>query len=343
MPPRAFIADLSSSSYLQRIREGLAFIHADRQISPDTRLFVKPNLTFPTYRPGVMTTVEAVEAAIVALKDYTSHISVGDSDSGGYNPFSMDEVYGSVGMYDIGKRYGVSIVNLSDCPRQAVRLGGRGRPLTVDLPRLLTDETDLLISMPVPKIHMNTGVSLTYKNQWGCIPEPKDRLRLHPDFARVVFEVNRAIHARWAIVDGRIGLNVSGPMKGEPVDLDWLLVTDDIGAGARLCCELMQVPMRRVAPLRYAEKRGAIPSRCDIQLNRELTPFVRERFFLKRLWTDYPGLFAFRSRPLAYLAYFSPLAAVLHRLLYVFREPFYDYEGRKAIDGPEGMEDEREG
>jgi hypothetical protein len=27
----------------------------------------------------------------------------------------------------------------------------------------------------------------------------------------------------------------------------------------------------------------------------------------------------------ANLAYFSPLAKLLHRLLYLFREPFYDY------------------
>lgn len=330
MTGKAYLADLRSSSYLDRIREGLDHIGAGRVLTPQTRVFLKPNLTYPSYRPGVMTSVEAVEAAVIAVRDYTPHIALGDSDSGGYNPFSMDEVYGQIGMYDLGRRYGVDVVNLTNTPRRPVTLGGRGRPLTVDLPTLLTDETDLLVSLPVPKIHMNTGVSLSFKNQWGCIPEPKDRLRLHPDFSRVVFEVNRAIHAKLAIVDGRVGLNVSGPMRGKPVDLNWVLVADDLGAAERLCCELMQVPLRRVAHLRYAQRRGGVPARNEVDLNQDLTPFLGERFYLQRLWTDYPGLFAFRSRPLAYLAYFSPLAAALHRLLYLFREPFYDYEQRKV-------------
>ena len=329
MTNKAFIGRLSSSSYVDLIREGLDFIDAGKLIRPDTRVFLKPNLTFPTYRPGVMTSTAAVEAAVIALLDYTPHISIGDSDSGGYNPFSMDEVYREIGIVGLTERYGVGVVNLSSGPRRSVEVGGGGRAISVDLPTLLTDETDLLVTLPVPKIHMNTGVSLTFKNQWGCIPEPQDRLRLHPDFARVIYHVNQAIHARLAIVDGRVGLNVSGPMKGEPVDLDWLLVADGLGVGARLSCELMQVPLKRIAHLAYAERRGAVPERSEITVNRDLGPFLREKFYLRRLWTDYPGLFAFRSRSLAYLAYFSPAAALLHKLLYLFREPFYDYEDRK--------------
>jgi uncharacterized protein (DUF362 family) len=330
MTSRAYIGRLSSSCYLDLMREGLDFVGAGQALNNQSRIFLKPNLTFPSYRPGVMTSIEAVEAAIVALKDYTPHIYVGDSDSGGYNPFSMHEVYRETGLVEFSKRYGVEVVNLSDLPRQAVPIRDGSRPLSVDLPILLTDEIDHLVTLPVPKIHMNTQVSLSYKNQWGCIPEPKDRLRLHPRFAEVIYAVNMAIHADFAIVDGRYGLNVSGPMLGEPIELDWLLVTNGIGAAARLCLELMQIPLGRVGHLQYAERRGSIPQRSEIKLNQELAPFMRARFYLRRHWTDYPGLLAFRSRPLAYLAYFSPAASLLHRLLYLFREPFYDYGKGKA-------------
>jgi uncharacterized protein (DUF362 family) len=278
-----------------------------------------------------MTSPEAVEAAVIALKDYTSHVSLGDSDSGGYYPFSMEKVYGDIGMYDMGKRHGIDVVHLSDTPRKIVELGG-GAPLSLELPGLLTEETDLLITLPVPKIHMYTGVSLTFKNQWGCIPEPKDRLRLHPQLPRVLFEVNKAVHAKVAIVDGRWGLNVSGPLRGDAVALDWLLVTDDIGAGARICCDLMQVPLGKIRHLRYAERQGAIPRRTEIETNRDIAPFVRDRFRLRRRWTDYPGYLAFNSKSIAHLAYFSPLATFLHKALYLFREPFYDYEQNRPSD-----------
>ena len=138
--------------------------------------------------------------------------------------------------------------------------------------------------------------------------------------------MNKAVKARVAIIDGKFGLNVNGPMKGEPVELNWALITDDIGAGARLACELMQVPLSGINHLKYAQSLGLIPERRDIRLNCDLRPFIRNRFVLKRVWTDLPGFLAFKSPFISYLAYFSPLADILHRILYLFRDPFYDYQ-----------------
>ncbi|MDQ6615889.1 MAG: DUF362 domain-containing protein [Actinomycetota bacterium] len=327
MTARAFIDHVNGdgSDYLSAIRAGLAYVDFGIGLPAKPRVFVKPNLTFPSYRPGVMTSPAAVEALILALKDYTPHIWLGDSDSGGYNRFSMDEVYVTTGVAEYATRHGVEVVNLSHLPTQSVSFECRGRPLTLALPRLLTSEIDVLITMPVPKVHVNTGVSLTFKNQWGCIPEPTDRLRLHPYFKEVILEVNRAVKAKYAVIDGRYGLNGSGPLQGDPVELGWLCVTDDIGAGARVSCHLMQVSTRNVRHLRHAERQGWIPDLDAIEVNRDLAPFRGPKFKANRVWTDLPGWAAFHSPSLAHLAYFSKWAGPLHQLLYRFREPFYNY------------------
>jgi uncharacterized protein (DUF362 family) len=324
---RAFLGRVNSdgSDYLERIRAGLDFVRFGEGLPAQPRVFIKPNLTFPSYRPGVMTSPEAVEAAIVALQDYTPHIWVGDSDSGGYNPFAMEDVYAETGINQFAARHGVQVVNLSGLERVGISFRGRGREMQLDLPRLLVEEIDVLVTMPVPKVHTNTGVSLTFKNQWGCIPEPNDRLRLHPFFKETVVAVNQAVKAKYAIIDGRFGLNRSGPMKGDEVRLGWLAVTDDIGAGARMACELMQVELESIAHLRYARSLGLVPALADIECSDSLEGYLGPRFYMKRIPTDYPGLLAFRSRGLAHLAYFSRLAGPLHRILYRFREPFYDY------------------
>ena len=218
------------------------------------------------------------------------------ADSGGYNPFSMDEVYRETGLVERAARLGVSIVNLSREARSPIELSVGRRRIRVELPRLLTEEIDLLVTVPVPKMHANSTVSLTFKNQWGCIPEPRDRLRLHPYLAEVLVGLNRAVRAGPAIVDGRFGLTEGGPMRGRAVPLDWVVVTGDIGAGARVTCELMQVPLDRARHLRHARRQGLIPDLADVQLNTDLRPFLRERFVLRRAWTDYPGWLAFRSR-----------------------------------------------
>lgn len=326
MKTHVYLGSLLKNNYLENIKSGFDFIHLQDLIFPNAKVFIKPNLTFPEYRPGVMTNPQAIEAAVEALREYTPNIYMGDSDSGGYNRFSMDEVYKNIGILSLAEKYGVKIVNLSKVERRPITFSVDDRNISLPLPVFLMDEIDLFITMPVPKIHANTGLSLTFKNQWGCIPENTDRLHLHPYFKQVILEVNRAVKTRLAIVDGTFGLNQNGPMKGVAVPLDWIMVSDHIGAAAKTTCDLLQVPFEKVAHLKYAREKGWIPPENDIILNNEIKPFIKEKFLLKRKVMDFPGLLAFKNPFIAYLAYFSPLSGFLHKVLYLFREPFYDYK-----------------
>ena len=101
-------------------------------------------------------------------------------------------------------------------------------------------------------------------------------------------------------------------------------------------CELMQVQLERIRHLRLAKRRGLVPDLDEIEMNVETEQFIGPKFFLKRKWTDYPGYLAFNNRALAHIAYFSRLADPLHRLLYRFRDPFYDYQ--QAKEGRETSE-----
>src|ERR1019366_408124 len=103
--------DSLKNGYEEPIREGLKFIGVDGALKSSDRVAIKPNLTFPVFKPGVMTNPAAVEALIRVLKDYTGNITICESDSGGYNAFSMDEVFKSTGLAQIAKRYGVHVVN----------------------------------------------------------------------------------------------------------------------------------------------------------------------------------------------------------------------------------------
>jgi hypothetical protein len=81
--------------------------------------------------------------------------------------------------------------------------------------------------------------------------------------------------------------------------------------------------------LNYFKRQGWWTSFEKIELNQPVAPFLKEKFYLKRAWTDLPGLFCFNSSFLAWLGYRSPLAGFLHWLLYLFRKPFYDYDAEK--------------
>jgi uncharacterized protein (DUF362 family) len=324
-PARIFLQHLNAD-YDDVLRAGFDWIDLKSKLKPGGTVFIKPNLTFPVFRRGVMTHPACVEAMVRVLKDHTDRIIVGEADSGGYNRFDINSVMEKTGIKALEKKYGIQVVNLSHMPRRDIEFRYKGSEYKVPFPVLLLDEIDLFITTPVPKIHMYTGVSMSIKNQWGCIPEPSLRLKLHPILEKVLYEINRRLHPAISIIDGRYGLNRSGPMEGDAVDLNWLMMSDDLYAADYACCRLMQLDPKDIYYLRYVSKEEAGPSFDRMQFSQDYQPFVKTKFYRKLLWTDYPGYLAFRSFALAYLAYYSPLSDFLHKLVYLFRKPFYDYE-----------------
>ena len=327
--PTVFLADLEPG-YAKAVSDGLTHVGFFDKIAKGSTVFLKPNLTFPEYRPGVMTSFECVEAVTRCLTERGYQVMIGEAEGGGYNQFSMDAVFENVGITRLAAETGAKLVNISFTDPEILTLDAGGRKISVPVPKLLLHEIDAFITLPVPKIHMNTLVSMSIKNQWGCIQAPTERLKLHPYFAQVMFELNSRLPNAFSIIDGRYGLNRSGPMRGDVVNLNWLLASNDLVAADRVCCRLMHIDEARVDYLRYFQSRGWWTDYEAIRLNEPIARFQKERFYLTRKWTDYPGVLCFNSPFLAWLGYHSPLAGFAHWLLYLFREPFYDHDKEKA-------------
>ncbi|HEY6185852.1 MAG TPA: DUF362 domain-containing protein [Terriglobales bacterium] len=317
-----FISSLENG-YNDCIERGFEFLENTGKIQPTDRIAIKPNLTFPTFRKGVMTNPEAVEALVRYIKNFTANITVCESDSGGYNRFSMDEVFAKTGLSDMAKRYGVRIVNMSYVASRPIHFRYGMRKFSVPLPSFLLDETDLFITMPVPKVHCNTKVSISLKNQWGVIQQPDLRLKLHPYFNEVIYQINKALPRAISVVDGRYGLTRNGPMRGDDLELNWFLIGDNMFYVDYAVSRLMGYDYRDIPHLRHAFRKERIENFNAVKFNTDCKQFVNREFYLKRDWTDYPGVFTFNSRLLAYIGYESWLAKPLHWLLYRFREPFY--------------------
>lgn len=320
--PNIYINTLEKG-YLSAVREGLDWKGLRSIFKNSQRISIKPNLTFPTYSKGVTTSPEALEALIICLKDYTDRITVCESDGGGYNKFSMDEVFHKTGIFKIAERYGVRIVNLTSAPSRKVDVNIGLRKLSFPLPVYLLDESDLVVNMPVPKVHLNTVVSLAIKNLWGVIQEPKLRLKLHPYFKEVAYMITKALPKNIVVVDGKYGLNRTGPLRGNVVNLNWILISDNIFYADYIVTDLMGLDYRNIKYLKYIFQKEGIKSLKDIKINLDHTKFKKERFYIKREWTDLPGFLTFNSHTLAYIGYGSILAKPLHWLLYKFRKPFY--------------------
>jgi uncharacterized protein (DUF362 family) len=318
-----FHIETLGDDYLPAIQQGFDWVGGLSFLKWGDKVCIKPNLTFPTFSEGVMTNPAALEAVVVHLKNFTNEITICESDSGGYNRFSMDEVFRKTGIAEFAKRHGVRIRNMSFVQSRSVPCQIGRKTLSISLASFLLDETDLFITMPVPKVHSNSIVSIALKNQWGLIQEPALRLKLHPFFKEVIYEINRVLPRALAVVDGKFGLNRDGPLRGDPVLLNWVAVSDNLFVTDFVVSDLMGFDWCTIPYLRYAFKREGLKSLASVEFNRDYRDFKKIKFSLQRQWTDYPGVFTFNSRFLAYLGYESILAKPSHWLLYRFREPFY--------------------
>jgi uncharacterized protein (DUF362 family) len=279
------------------------------------RVVLKPNFTYPYYKPGVTTSPLMISAAAKILREYTPHIAIVETD-GGYGAWKASEAFFGHGMNLLSEKYGIEIVNLNEEPWELISYRSGGKYCQLPLPIRLLHETDVFITMPVPKIHCMTGLSLAYKNQWGCIPDIM-RLRRHYIFDDAIVAINEALKPA-VLADGTFFLNRTGPMEGHPVRMNLILAASDAGSFDRYVSELMGYSWRKVRHLKRAEKRGDLPySLSDISFNISPHEINMRAFTLKRTLRHWIALFAFRSRFLTWFGYESWFGrVVLHSILY---------------------------
>jgi uncharacterized protein (DUF362 family) len=303
----------------QFIRSFSSF-HLDEDFTRANAIFIKPNLTYSTYKKGVTTRIEFIEMLVAALRQVDSRtiIYIGEGE-GGYNSFSMKDAMQAMGFYDLEKKYSkVKVINLSKLPSRTIELEANGKPYLIDLPILLLEEVDFCITCPLPKVHCMTKITLSLKNQWGCLPDTM-RLKNHYVFDEIIGQVCEKLKFRYALLDGKYGLDRNGPMVGKPVEVNWFVAGNSLGAFDMIVSEMMGFDWTKVGHLRTTEKYGLMPKREDINIIGD-NKGLKRKFVLNRNFWNYPALAAFNSQKLTHLFYFSKLSKLLHDIMYTFRK-----------------------
>jgi uncharacterized protein (DUF362 family) len=284
---------------------------------------VKPNLTATRHRPGVTTTPELLERVVKLLLDNGNRVSVVESD-GGYGAWTCGQAFAGHGIPEMCARLGAAAVNLSAAPAVTLAVEQGGRREAIPFPAMLVDGVDAFVTMPVPKVHGMTGVSLAMKNQWGLIPDPL-RLHYHHVFDAGILAVNRRLPPARAIVDGTWFLDHGGPIEGRALRKGLVIAADSIGECDRYLCALMGVDPRRISHLRHAVAAGFVPADLAT-VEHDAAALARHRYrsVLRRTARQSVVRVFFRSRGLTRLMYTSRFGRALHAV-------FYRVAGRPAV------------
>jgi len=249
-------------------------------------IFIKPNLTYPKYKEGVTTSIEFIENLVENLRkiNNTTKIYIGDGE-GGYNSFSMTEAMKTMGFYDLEKKYqNIKIINLSKIQSCRVELKVNNKPYPIDLPELLVKEIDFSITCPVPKVHCMTNVSLAFKNQWGCLPDTM-RMKNHYVFDEIIGQICKILKFKYVFLDGKYGLNINGPIVGNPIEVDWFIVSNSLGAFNVIVSKLMGFNWKNIKHFKKADNLGLIKKKKDIKIIGNIELFKKD-FVLKRNFSN---------------------------------------------------------
>jgi len=217
---------------------------------------IKPNLVTPdkAEEPGLMTDVRIVEAIIKEIRKVAKcRIVVAEgSASEPTNDLYTKDAFERNGYGDLVKKYGVELKDLNEDHRITVRLAGLGYD-EYEMPETIM-KCDCLIDVPLLKTHCMTGVTLGMKCLFGLMPLPK--ARFHAKLDGVLCDIIRMRRPDLVVVDGLVGTEGQGPLRGKPIRMDLVLAGRDIVAVDAVSTAVMGYEPRTIRHLALAAENG---------------------------------------------------------------------------------------
>jgi len=314
-----FLAYLSKveGKLRDKLLEGLEFIGWREIVKKDDVVFIKPNFTFPVFREGVTTNPKVIKSLLELLKDRCARVIVGESD-GGNRSFKAEEAFAGHKIIEICKEVGAELVNLSTLPSKFVEAEILSKKVKVQLPKILLEEVDCFISLPVLKVHVMTGVSLGLKNLWGCYSDTMRCLH-HQNLDRKLTLMAKILNPKITIIDGLYALNGHGPMYGEPVKTDLLLMSNNIVVADALGAAIMNIPLKRAKHILVAEKESIGTTRLEnVKINTDWSRYRRE-FRIRRTIIDRLSTIPFNSYAAAKLIMDSSFTPLIYKVAAILR------------------------
>ena len=312
----AYITQVDNS-LKDKLSEGLEFIDWKTQVKTDSTIFIKPNFTFPYYKEGITTTPELLKSLLEIIKDRADNVIVGESDGGNYS-FSADAAFKGHGMYEICRDTGVELVNLSKLPSKFIEDKIQGKEVKVQLPKLLLEGIDCFISVPVLKVHVMTGVTLSIKNLWGCHPDTMRCLQ-HQNFGYKITLITKLLDPKIVVIDGIYALDGHGPMYGEQVKMNLILTANNPVVADALGAEIMGIPLKKAKHIVIAEREGiGIANLREVKINNDWEQFKRQ-FQIRKTLLDRTSWLLFNSDALAKLVISSPFTPLIYKVAGMLR------------------------
>jgi uncharacterized protein (DUF362 family) len=229
------------------------------------RVLIKPNAArIAAPGEGVTTHPGVVAAVIDFLKERRAReIVVGESCIFGV---AAGEAFRKAGLEETAAARKVSLVDLDRLDPVEIRIP-RGRLLKKIRVSSLLHKVDLVVSVPVLKTHMHTGVTLGIKNLKGLLWK-REKARFHhlasnPEVTKgekeldwAIAEMATALSSHLVVADGSFGMEGMGPGYGKAKKMGVVVAGENALAADAVAARLMGFDPAEIPHLRLCRDFG---------------------------------------------------------------------------------------
>lgn len=252
----AKFSELSPSKF----QEILQNLHVWQSLQTAQHIIIKPNLcggSSPHYDAGcgVWVTSQVTARIVNNLLQLKSEglIYIVESDSTGHGYVSKKFL--NTGLRDLSNlSQRVRIFDLTRSEHEMITLKDGLYFKRIDISELLT-RGYFFISLAKIKTHNISHVSGVLKNQFGCLPYMRKNT-FHPNLSKVIADVNSVIKTDLCILEAVPGMGGDGPVRGTPIQTDFMMLSNDPVAADSQMCRLLNILPHKVHHIKLAEKRG---------------------------------------------------------------------------------------
>jgi uncharacterized protein (DUF362 family) len=275
------------------ISAGLKELGVAKQEISGKRILLKPNLveahpgathinTHPLIIRGAAEAFRKCGAAEVIVAEGPGHCR------------DMLSILEDTGLVEILRGERITFRDLNEDAWYTVpNTAGRTSLKQLILPETLR-QVDWVVSMPKLKTHHWAGVTLSMKNLFGVMPGifygwPKNVFHWE-GIEQSIIDINTAVTAHFAIVDGIVGMEGDGPIMGKPRHAGVIVMGRNLVAVDATCARIMGINPQKVSYLAAAGKRLGPVREPSILQRGETIASVRTDFELLQTIEAHRGL-----------------------------------------------------
>lgn len=239
-----------------------ALSNIDLSPAKGKRVLLKPNAgRIASFDKGITTHPQVIAAAIDAFQEAGATVAIGESPISGVNTL---EAFEATGIAKVANERNCKLIDMDARPFHKVNIpeGVTLKSIKV-CPEIF--EYDIIVSIPVIKTHMHTGVTLALKNMKGCLWR-RSKVMLHMlqevdgidekpiDIA--IADMSSVLKPHLSIIDGTICMEGMGPSAGTPRPTGSVIVGTDVFATDAIACKLIGIEPKSIPHLKIAAERG---------------------------------------------------------------------------------------